>query len=87
MAGATETILRHMHEICPFRIGSRVRVKQDSRAWTSDWQGIFVIVLIEWDYRRGRGDGINIGIASDDEIEHRLGYTDDFHVDDLEPAP
>jgi hypothetical protein len=39
-----------------------------------------------WDYQDAGLDvlkDINIGIASDDEIKHRSGFTDGFSIDDL----
>lgn len=75
-------------EICPFRIGSRVRVRQcDSMpAWASDWaNGVFIVTGLRWEYQKGAGDRLNISIASEDEIVNRLGDTDGFRVDHLEP--
>lgn len=80
-----QTVLLLMHDICPFRIGSRVTVSPTNK-YASEWTGNYAVVMIEWKYRDGRGHGINIGIASDDEIASRSGYTDGFSPDDLLPA-
>lgn len=78
---------KHMHDVCPFRIGSRVRVKQDANSmWKSDWPNVYVVTGLHWDYQRGAGHDINVTLATDDEIENNLGDTDGFKVDDLEPA-
>lgn len=83
MAG--ENIEKLMHDICPFRIGQRVRVSPNYKF--EEWlDGVFVVVSLDWEYQKGDGHPINIGIASDDEITARLGATDGFSPDDLIPA-
>jgi len=78
-------IQRHMHEICPFRVGQRVTVKPGN-GWLMDWvKGEWVVVGIQWEYQCGDGR-VNIAIASDDEIEHGHGATDGFRPDDLMPV-
>ncbi|RZN07582.1 hypothetical protein CWO91_26655 [Bradyrhizobium genosp. SA-3] len=49
-----------------------------------EWRGEHVVVSTVWDSPDGTGHDINVGIASDDEIKHRHGYTDGFSHDDLE---
>lgn len=68
-----------------YRLGQQVRVrKRGSVAWTSDWQGDWIIVSLRHEYQKGDGTKLNIGIASVDEIEHRMGSTDCFSPDDFE---
>lgn len=74
-----------MHEVCPFRIGSRVNVSPTYR-YADDWKGNYAVVAISWEYQKGDGHGINIAIASNEEIENRHGWTDGFKIDDLQPA-
>lgn len=74
-----------LHDAAPFKIGQRVAVNQARGGWRTDWQEEYRVVGILWDYRDGRG--VRLAIASDDEIEHRMGYTDDFLSDDLIPIP
>lgn len=81
---ATET-MKLMHDICPFRIGSRVKVSPTNK-FASDWPGTYAVVMTEWTYKVGAGHGINIGIASDDDITNRNGWTDGWSPDDLLPA-
>lgn len=84
--GATERLRRQCIEVCPFRVGHRVRVK-DSYLHAGDWRGEYVIVSLTWEYQKGDGHDINVGIASDDEIINRHGWTDGFKVKDIEPVP
>jgi hypothetical protein len=74
-----------LHDICPFRIGSRVRVK-DGHKYASEWPGNYAVTGIRWDYQRGDGTALNISIASDLEIQARNGDTDGWSPDDLELA-
>ena len=78
-------LMKHMHELVPFRIGHAVKINPAFR-YADDWKGTFVVVGLQWDYQKGDGTGINISIASDEEIEGRYGWTDGFTVDDLLPA-
>lgn len=73
------------HEICPYRIGSRVRINPKNK-YASEWLGNYAVVGITWDYQKGDGLSINIAIASDDEISGRQGSTDGWSPDDLIPA-
>lgn len=75
---------RLMVDICPFRIGSLVTVKPEHE-YAADWQGIFVVVGLTWDYQKGDGSRINVWLASEDEIVYRNGPTDGWRVDDLLP--
>lgn len=79
------SILKHLMDVCPFRVGQTVRVRQGSDAWRSDWRGVYVITGIRWEYQRANGQ-LSIELATDDEIERGYGATDDFRVDDLEPV-
>ncbi|ARQ95390.1 hypothetical protein [Bradyrhizobium phage BDU-MI-1] len=82
MADRSE-LMRQMIQICPFRMGSRVRVRPEAK-YGADWPGEYVIVSMVWEYQHTHE--INIGIASDEEIRKGYGYTDGFNVDDLEPV-
>jgi len=74
---------KHLTEIVPFRLGSRVTVNPTAK-YSSDWPGVYVVTGMHWDYQRGRV--VNIEIASDDDIQHRYGPTDGWSVEDLAPA-
>lgn len=74
-----------MHEVCPFRIGSRVKINPDY-THAKDWPGNYAVVGIRWDYQHGDGHGVGIDIASDEEITHRNGCTGPFKITDLLPA-
>lgn len=76
-------IERHLIDICPFRLGQRVRVN-DKYIYHNEWHGVFVITGMRWEYQKANGQ-INIEIASDDEIERGYGSTDGFSPNDLEP--
>jgi hypothetical protein len=78
------SILRQMVEICPWRIGSRVTVKQ-GHVYATDFPGVWVVVGLRWEYQRGDGH-INVEIASDSEIQRGAGATDGWSVDDFEPT-
>lgn len=70
-----------------FKIGDRVRVVQsDTKPWSSDWRDTYIVVGAQLEYQKGAGDGVNYSIATQDEIEHRLGSSDGFRTDDLAPA-
>lgn len=74
-----------MHDVCPYRIGSRVKVSPKNK-FAAEWPGNYAVVMIEWDYQKHPYTGINIAIAHDDEIKDRHGWTDGFTPDDLLPA-
>lgn len=78
-------LLPLMHEVCPYRIGSRVKINPANK-YASEWPGNYAVVGITWEYQRGDGYGINVAIASDDEISARHGSTDGWRVGDLLPA-
>lgn len=80
-----ENLLPLMHQICPYRIGSRVKIAPDNE-YAKDWPGNYAVVGIRWEYNRGDGHGINIEIASDTDIAARHGSTDGWSPDDLLPA-
>lgn len=73
------------HEICPFRIGSRVTVNPRNK-FAAEWPGNYAVVGIAWDYQNGDGTKLNISIASDEEIAARHGATDGWKPEDLLPA-
>lgn len=73
------------HEVCPYRIGSRVKIAP-THVCVADWPADYTVVAIMWEYQKGDGTGVNIAIASDDEIKHRNGWTDGWKIDDLLPA-
>lgn len=75
-----EALRRLMIEVCPFRVGHRVRIRRD------DWPGIFIIVGLQWDYRAGKGHGINVTVASEEDIINRRRSADGFGLDEIEPA-
>lgn len=78
-------ILRLMHNICPYRIGSRVKVKPEHK-YAAEWNGTYIVVMISWNYQDRDGDGINIGIISQEELLARYGWSDGWSPDDLLPA-
>lgn len=71
-----------------FMVGQKVRVVQtDAKPWTADWQKeTFVVVGVQWEYQRAGGDGVNYSLATQDEINNRLGSTDGFTADLLRHA-
>lgn len=74
-----------MHDICPLRIGQRVKASPTNK-YRDEWCETYVVTMIAWDYQHGAGHGINIGIASGDEIINRYGMTDGWSPDDWLPA-
>jgi hypothetical protein len=77
-----DALLRQIVDISEIQLGSRVRVRSDAQH-AAEWPGEYVVVHMVWDYDAAAAD-VNIGIASDDEIKNRHGYTDGFSYDDLE---
>lgn len=84
LKGAERT-QRLMHDICPHRIGSRVKVAP-SNQYSAEWPGTYIVVMVAWNYQEYPYHGINIGIASEDDVVGRYGSTDGFTPDDLLPA-
>ena len=80
-----ERFSRLFVQICPFRVGQRVTVSPACK-YAPDWTEEYIITGIRWMYRDGEGHGINISIASDDDIVNRWGDTDGFGPEDLLPA-
>lgn len=81
-----DAALRQMIAVSEINLGSRVRVRPDAQ-YATEWPGEYVVVHMTYDYQDAGLDvlkDINIGIASDDEIRSRCGYTDGFAIDDLE---
>jgi len=74
------------HEICPFRVGDRVAIKR-SHKFAGDWPEPLNVASVTWEYWKGDGTEINIGLALDDDLEHGHGITDGWRPDDLEPLP
>jgi hypothetical protein len=73
------------HDICPYRVGSRVRVAETNE-YAKEWPGIYVVTCIRWEFQKGDGTAINISIASDLELQAKNGDTDGWSSDDLLPA-
>lgn len=81
-----EALMRQMIEVTPIQLGSRVRVRSEAQ-YAAEWPDEYVVVHMTWEYQDAGLNiltDVNIGIASDDEIKHRHGYTDGFSIDDLE---
>ena len=74
---------KHLMEISPFRLGSRVRVAPSFK-YSGEWKSVYVVTGLRWEYQKG--PDINIEIAGDDDIERGCGATDGFRVADLEPV-
>lgn len=70
---------------CPFSIGQRVTVAPSAK-FAAEWPDEYAVVGIAWEYQDGRGDQINISIASADDIKLRHGSTDGWSPDDLLPV-
>jgi hypothetical protein len=67
------------------QLGCRVRVAETAQ-YAAEWPDEYVVVHMTWEYQDAGLDvlkEINIGIASDDEIKNRCGYTDGFSIEDL----
>lgn len=74
-------------EACPFKIGSRVLVRQGdaSKSWASDWANeTFIVTGLRWNYMKADGSKIDIELAGPADILHRNGSTSGFGVGDLE---
>jgi hypothetical protein len=82
---APERLRRLMMEVSPYKVGHRVKLAPTCE-YASEWPDTYIIVGIDWDYQRGDGHGINISIASEEEIVARHGSTDGFRPHDLLPA-
>lgn len=82
----SEQLMRQMVEVCPFRVGHRVTVSPNFK-YAGDWPGEYVVMSLTWEYWKGDGHGINVGIASDDDIVNCHGWTDEFRINDLVPVP
>jgi hypothetical protein len=80
-----ERTLVLMRDICPFRVGNKVRIK-DTVPFAAEWRGVHIVTGIRWEYRKGDGAGINISIASEEEMVAGRGDTDGWSPDDLMPA-
>lgn len=81
----SERLRRLMIEVVPFKVGRVVTVSPTCQ-YASEWPGTYTIVGMSWDYQQGDGHGMNISIASDDEIVNRHGSTDGWRAEDLIPA-
>jgi hypothetical protein len=77
-----DALLRQIVGISEIQLGSRVRVRSDAQ-YAAEWPGEYVVVHMVWDFQDSPAPDVNIGIASDDDIKHRNGYTDGFSIDDL----
>lgn len=80
-----DTFIKLFAKVCPYRIGSKVRVSPDHKL-AADWPETFVVVGVRWNYQSGDGHEIEIDIATDDEIIRRHGPTGPWRVEDLVPA-
>jgi len=76
---------RLMYEICPFRIGNRVRVSPTYK-YSNEWPDTYIVTGVRWAYQKGTGELIDISIASEEEIIERRSDTDGWRPDDLLPA-
>lgn len=74
---------KHLMDIVPYRLGSRVRVVRSHR-YASEWPDIYVVTGMRWEYQIG--PWINIELAEDRDIENGSPAADGWHVEDLEPA-
>lgn len=77
-----EALMRQMIEVTPIRLGSRVRMAPGS-GLEHEWTDEYVVVSMVWQYQDGTGHEIDIGIATDEDIIRRYGWTDGFEVDDF----
>ena len=80
---APERLMRQMVEDCQLSIGIRVTMRPGAK-YAAEWPGEYVIVSLTWEYRNG--PSINVGIASDEDIIRRHGWTDGFSLDDFDPV-
>lgn len=65
-----------------FKIGDKVRViPSEHQPWTADWPDTYIVVGARLEYQGC--ERINYSIASQDEIEHKLGSADGFYDDRL----
>jgi hypothetical protein len=78
-----DALLRQIVGLSEIKLGSRVTVRPDAQ-YAAEWPGEYVVVHMVWDFQDSPAPDVNIGIASDDEIKHRCGYTDGFSIDDLQ---
>lgn len=76
---------KFMREICPYRIGQRVRIKPDTR-FATDWTGVYAVVGLVWKYT-GEVGHVDVWLASDDDIRRGVGPTDGWSLGELEPVP
>lgn len=68
------------------RIGSRVRISSSSK-YAADWPGEYIVTGVRWLYQRGRGQGLDIEIASEEDVRHQYGATSGWSVDDIVVLP
>lgn len=80
---ARTEIEKHLMDVVPYRLGSRVTVSPEYR-YASEWRGIYVVVGMRWNY--ACGSFVDIEIASDLEIQAGHGSTSGFGWADLLPA-
>ena len=81
---AALTIEKHMHDICPFTIGQRVRVASTYR-YASLFPDVYVVIGIRWEIELGDGT-VSIKLAKDIHIAQGCGQVGKFLPDDLVPA-
>lgn len=78
--------VRQAIDVCEIKLGSRVRVLPTAK-YSSEWEGEYIVVSMTWRYQDAGPsvmNNIDIGIATEEDIERRYGYTDGFSLDDLE---
>ena len=83
-AATALTIEKHMRDICPFRIGQRVRVAPTYR-YASFFPDVYVVIGMRWEIELG-GGAVSIKLANDANIEQGCGHVGKFRPDDLVPA-
>jgi hypothetical protein len=74
---------KHMHDICPFRIGQRVRVASTYRN-AEFFPDVYVVIGIRWELELGDG-AVSIKLANYVNIEQGSGYVGKFLSNDLVP--
>lgn len=81
----TDTFMRLFMDVCPHRVGKRVKVSPKYQ-YAAEWPGTYIVVAIRWAYQNSDGHEIEIDIASEEEIIKRHGSTGPWKADDLLPA-
>ena len=74
---------KHMHDICPFRIGQRVRVASTYR-YAGFFPDVYVVIGIRWELELGDGS-VSVRLANYVNIEQGSAYVGKFLSNDLVP--